>query len=69
VKDFMTSRRLLELDKGVVLAPEGTFQNESDDITGIPLADYEEKICLGLCYRRENRNPLLLELLGYLKNE
>ncbi|MDO4633456.1 MAG: LysR family transcriptional regulator [Eubacteriales bacterium] len=66
VNDVMTSRRLLELNKGVILSPSGGILVESSQVKELEIEGAED-IRLGLCYRKENRNVILKKLLEYLK--
>ncbi|WP_020225548.1 LysR family transcriptional regulator [Holdemania massiliensis] len=68
VKDVPASRRLLELNQGVILAPEGGILADSPLIKAVPIqADQPELIRLGLVYRRDSQNIALKKLLRYLK--
>ena len=68
VKDVPASRRLLELNQGVILAPEGGILADSPLIKAVPIqADQPELIRLGLVYRRDSQNNALKKLLRYLK--
>ncbi|MCD8023828.1 MAG: substrate-binding domain-containing protein, partial [Lachnospiraceae bacterium] len=69
VPDVMTSRRMLELNQGVVLSPTGGILSDSEEIREVTIAEYSRRMQMGLCYKKDNRNPALMELLNYLKNE
>lgn len=69
VKDVPASRRLLELNQGVILAPEGGILADSPLIKAVPIrSQTPETVHLGLVYRKDATNPVLKQLLRYLKS-
>lgn len=66
VDDVMTSRRMLELNKGVILSPSGGILVESPLVKEVAVEE-DEVVKLGLCYHRDNQNMILKKLIEYLK--
>ncbi len=70
VDDVLSSRRLLELNQGIVVSPDGGVLLESKNIVGVPLIYEEERTTeMGLTYRKDNDNPALKLLRTYLENK